>query len=391
MRTPRDSGGSAAEAENFGVATRLEFRLHPLERVVGGRLEYVGKGVSEALRRFREVVAGAPRDLSCGALLPLDESLEPTLTIAPCYTGSDTDAEELRVLRSAPGLVSDCVGRLAFLGQQHLFNPPYGEDRNYWKSQFVSELPDELIDELLRRMTALARPPGQVLFESLHGAPKEADATIGFRRAAFNISAMASWQDPALDPQFIAWARDTAAALGAVVGQRRVRQLYAGGRTHRACARRLRRRDVRAPPDAEEALRPEQRAAPQSEHSRRDQIEPPIAGPIGLPVWSRSGVTGLRISVRAGGLSEHDAAGTGRGPDAPHPPAVEVWTEAFRERAGIDPLDAATRHIQRCHHSWELVIPRSGCESALARNPRGILGGRGRRRLHDGCGRHIDG
>jgi FAD/FMN-containing dehydrogenase len=202
---------------NFGVATRLEFRLHPLERVVGGRLEYAGRGVSEALRRFRDVVAGAPRDLSCGALLALDESLEPTLTIAPCYTGSDTDAEELRALRSAPGLVSDGVGRLAFLGQQHLFNPPYGDDRNYWKSQFVSELPDELIDELLRRMTALERPPGQVLFESLHGAPKQADANngaVGFRRAAFNISAMASWQDPALDPQFIAWARDTATSLG---------------------------------------------------------------------------------------------------------------------------------------------------------------------------------
>src|SRR5205814_5623572 len=27
---------------NFGVATRLEFRLHPLERVVGGRLTYAG-------------------------------------------------------------------------------------------------------------------------------------------------------------------------------------------------------------------------------------------------------------------------------------------------------------------------------------------------------------
>src|SRR5215212_8433420 len=33
---------------NFGVATRLKFRLHPLERVVGGRLEYAGEGVGEA-------------------------------------------------------------------------------------------------------------------------------------------------------------------------------------------------------------------------------------------------------------------------------------------------------------------------------------------------------
>ena len=41
---------------NFGVVTRLEFRLHPLERVVGGLLAYRGEGVREALRRFRDVV-----------------------------------------------------------------------------------------------------------------------------------------------------------------------------------------------------------------------------------------------------------------------------------------------------------------------------------------------
>ena len=104
----------------------------------------------------------------------------------------------------------------SFVSQQHLFNPPDGEDRNYWKSHFVRELPDELIDGLLGRMVALGRAPGQILIESLHGAPKEADTSagaLGFRDAAFNISAMASWQDPALDDQYIQWARDTAAAV----------------------------------------------------------------------------------------------------------------------------------------------------------------------------------
>jgi FAD/FMN-containing dehydrogenase len=37
---------------NFGVATRVEFRLHPLQRVVGGRFEYMGDGVREAIRTF---------------------------------------------------------------------------------------------------------------------------------------------------------------------------------------------------------------------------------------------------------------------------------------------------------------------------------------------------
>jgi FAD/FMN-containing dehydrogenase len=201
---------------NFGVATRLEFRLHPLERVVGGRLIYAGSAVSEALRRYRDIVARAPRDLSLGALLAADDSLEPVLVIAPCYTGSDGDPDDLRELRSAPGLLDDGVREHAYIGQQHIFNPPYGEDRNYWKNSFVRELPDELIDELLGRLAALGRPPGQILFESLHGAPKDGDGAggaLGFRGAAFNVSAMATWRDPALDEQFIAWSRDTAAAM----------------------------------------------------------------------------------------------------------------------------------------------------------------------------------
>jgi FAD/FMN-containing dehydrogenase len=201
---------------NFGVATRLEFRLHPLERVVGGRLSYGGEGVADVLRRFRDLAARGPRDLNCHAVLEVDESLAPTVVVAPCYTGSDADPTELRSLRSAPGLVDDGVRAHTFLDQQRVFDPPYGADRNYWKGHFVRELPDELIDELLRRMTALSRPPGQVLIESLHGAPKDADPTtgaVGFRDAAFNITAMATWQDAALDERYIEWARDTAAAI----------------------------------------------------------------------------------------------------------------------------------------------------------------------------------
>jgi FAD/FMN-containing dehydrogenase len=201
---------------NFGVASWLEFRLHPLERVVGGRLAYAGNGVSEALRRFRDVVAAAPRNLSCQAVLTLDDSLQPALVIAPCYTGSNADPHELRELRSAPGLVDDSLRLHAFLGQQHVFDSPYGVDRKYWKSHFVGQLPDELIDELLGRLVALGRPPGELLIESLHGAPKDRDGNdgaLGFRDAAFNISAMATWQDAALDPLFIGWSRDTAAAI----------------------------------------------------------------------------------------------------------------------------------------------------------------------------------
>lgn len=222
--TVRASGDENAEllwglrggGGNFGVATRLEFRLHPLHRVVGGRLTCAGAGVTDALRRYRDLAERAPRDLSCEVVVAVDQLLEPVLIVVPCYTGSDANPSDVSELRSLPGVVDDGVRPRSFVSQQHLFNPPYGEDRNYWKSHFVRELPDELIDGLLGRMVALGRSPGQILIESLHGAPKDADtstAALAFRDAAFNISAMASWQDPALDDQYIQWARETAAAV----------------------------------------------------------------------------------------------------------------------------------------------------------------------------------
>jgi FAD/FMN-containing dehydrogenase len=201
---------------NFGVATRLEFRLHPLRDVVGGWLTFRGAHVREALMRFRDVVSDSPRDLSCQAELSVDDALEPSLGILPCYTGSEADPATLRALRSAPGLIDDGLRHHTFMDQQRLANPSYGEVRHYWKGHFVRELPDELIDELVRRMVALGRPPGGILIESLHGAPKDIDAgtsALGFRRAAFNISAMASWRDVSVDHEHIAWARDTAAAM----------------------------------------------------------------------------------------------------------------------------------------------------------------------------------
>ena len=200
---------------NFGVATELEFRLEPLDRVVGGRLTYRGDGVGEALRRFRDLVASSPRELSCQTVLSLDDKMVPVLVVTPCYSGDGT-AAEIEELRRADGLVSDAVRDHTFLDQQRVVDPPYGADRNYWKGQFVRELPDELIDLLIERIQALDRPPGEILVESLHGAAKEVDgdtAALGWREAAFNVSAMGVWLDPEADERHIAWARETAAAI----------------------------------------------------------------------------------------------------------------------------------------------------------------------------------
>jgi FAD/FMN-containing dehydrogenase len=201
---------------NFGIVTRAEFRLHPLERVNGGVFRYAGDEVGDMLRLYRDLDARADPDLSCQAQLVLDESLTPGVQVIPCYTGPDGEPEEYATLRAAPGLYKDEVLARSFLDLQGVFDPGYAVDRNYWKGHFVRELPDELIDDLVQRITALGRPPGEILIESLRGGPKDVDpdsAALGYRKAAFNVSVMATWTAPALDDESIAWARETAAAI----------------------------------------------------------------------------------------------------------------------------------------------------------------------------------
>jgi len=200
---------------NFGVATQLEFRLHPLETVIGGELTFGADGARDALRRYRDVAGSAPRHLSCQAVIVVDESVSPQVILFPCATG-DADPPELHTLRSGQGLVGDSVQRRSFLDQQLLIDSTYGTLRRYWKGHFVRELSDELIDLLLERIVSMGRSPGGILLESLHGAPKDADvpeSALGWRGAAFNLSATAVWEDAAVDDEHVAWARDTAAAF----------------------------------------------------------------------------------------------------------------------------------------------------------------------------------
>ena len=200
---------------NFGVVTELRMRLFPLTRVVGGRLEYEGDAVPVALRAFRDAIAAAGTDLSMQAQISVADDLTLKLTVAPCYTGDGEEPAELAELRAIDGVL-DKVRPQGFLDQQLVFNPGYGVDRNYWKGHFIRELPDELIDQLIERMTAIGRPPGAILFESLHGAPKDVDpstAALNYRDAAFNASVMASWLDPSEDEEEIAWARETTTTL----------------------------------------------------------------------------------------------------------------------------------------------------------------------------------
>ena len=201
---------------NFGVVTRFDFRLHELREIVGGFLVYSYDAAPDVLRVFRDVAQSAPDDFSTQAVVSRDRQTgERLAAVIVCSSGPVEEPDGLRELRAAPGLVTDDVKRRPYLELQLSQDLPFGL-RHYWKGHFVRELPNVLLDELCARYDAAPQPPGAVLIEAIHGAAKRVptDATaVGFRDAAFNVSALGIWQDPSFDDHGIAWARDTAAAI----------------------------------------------------------------------------------------------------------------------------------------------------------------------------------
>ena len=85
---------------NFGVATALEYRLHPVTDVLMGTLTYPPGRIPELLQTFVKFVATAPDDMNVvGGVLPSEQG--PRFRMLVCYFGQPRDGE-----RAAPAVTS---------------------------------------------------------------------------------------------------------------------------------------------------------------------------------------------------------------------------------------------------------------------------------------------
>ncbi|HEY7482815.1 MAG TPA: FAD-dependent oxidoreductase, partial [Gemmatimonadales bacterium] len=86
---------------NFGVATSLEYRLHPVGQVLGGLLIHPFEAGGDLLRRYRDLNAASTGELTCFAVLTSTGEGVPVAVVAVCYNGKPEDGERLlRPLRS---------------------------------------------------------------------------------------------------------------------------------------------------------------------------------------------------------------------------------------------------------------------------------------------------
>ena len=203
---------------NLGIVTSLEYELHPVgPMVLGGAVAYAPSSRRDLLRFYREFTASAPNELTTYAALTAAPDGSPVAGVAACYSGDIAEGERLLMpARSAVGSpLADALGPVTYLEQQSRIDASYPPgEYHYWRSCFLDDLTDEVIEILVDRgNTEVAPPLLEIVIEQMGGAIRSEDGAFAHRDAAYDVLIDANWVDPDDRERCIEWARETAAAL----------------------------------------------------------------------------------------------------------------------------------------------------------------------------------
>ena len=205
---------------NFGVAASFEYRLHPVNVVTGGLLAYPVEAAGDLLRFYRDFTQEGPDELTMHAVVAHapDGSGMKITGLAICHAGSLEDGErDLGPVRAFMEPIVDMLGPMPYAPVNAMLDAAYPRGAlSYWKSSFLSELGDGLIDEAIGRFHETPSPMNAILIEQYHGAvtrvPVEATA-VANREAGYNLLLPTTWLDPADTEANVTWTRETYEAL----------------------------------------------------------------------------------------------------------------------------------------------------------------------------------
>ena len=205
---------------NFGVATTIQYRLHPLEQVTGGLAAHPFDAAADVLAFYRDFTTELPDELTvyCGLIHAPDGSGTPLAAIVVCHSGETSQAEnDLKSLLDfgSPALVQ--IGPMPYPAINTMLDAGYPKGSlNYWKSSFLRELSDDAIRTAIEAFPSCPSPMTGLLFEHVHGAVTRvgvAETAVQHREPGYNLVMTSVWPDPSQTDANVSWTRETYAAL----------------------------------------------------------------------------------------------------------------------------------------------------------------------------------
>jgi FAD/FMN-containing dehydrogenase len=245
---------------NFGVATRFRYRLHPLDRVVGGML--LLPATAEVIEAFVAAAGAAPEELSAIANImvapPMPEIPEqahgkPIVMALLCWAGDPEAGEQvLAPFRALATPYADLVRPMPYPEIYQFTEGAPGPDHEAARSLFLDAVDGPTAETIVERLRASTAPLAVAQLRVLGGAMARvpADATAFAHRGRRIMAALgAVWEQPGEAEAAVheAWVTGFADALrqgdpGVYVnfvgdeGQARVREAYPGRTWERLAA-----------------------------------------------------------------------------------------------------------------------------------------------------------
>jgi FAD/FMN-containing dehydrogenase len=213
---------------NFGIATTLTYRLHPLTMVTGGLIIHPIDVAPDLLRFYRDAVADLPDDLTVFAALvhAPDGSGAKLAGFAVFHTGDPEQAErDLEPFKTWGSPVMTEVGPMPYPVMNTMLDEAYPDGSlNYWLSSFTAGVPDGLIDALVERFESVPSKMSGLLLEHFHGAVTRVgvtDTAVPHREEGWNLVISSVWLDPASTEENIRWTKESHAAFAEHLVERR--------------------------------------------------------------------------------------------------------------------------------------------------------------------------
>ncbi len=205
---------------NFGVATAITYRLHPLKTVVGGLIAHPFDAAADMLRFYRDAAAGCSDDLTvfAGLVHAPDGSGMKLAAMVVCHTGTAEEAErDLEPFKTWGSPLMIEVGEMPYPVMNTLLDAGYPKGLcNYWLSSFTHGIPDEMIEIAIDRFANAPSPMSAVLWEHFHGAVTRVGVTetaVPHREEGWNLLLPTIWPDPDDSAANIDWTREAFAAM----------------------------------------------------------------------------------------------------------------------------------------------------------------------------------
>ncbi|MFE1291882.1 FAD-binding oxidoreductase [Streptomyces sp. NPDC058751] len=203
---------------NFGVATALTLKLHPLPEFSIALLMYRPEHGPDVVRVYREIITNGPPEASGGILYLTGppEEFVPEEVVGKLLCGAlvayagpeDAMRKVAQPLLALPHEV-EIVTALPYPDFQCMIDDPPGM-RNYWSAEYLTGAPDDFVDVFCALGDTMPVPTGtqHVLFPqggAIASGPSR--FPVPYRDAPWAVHPFGVWEDPADDERCVEWVR----------------------------------------------------------------------------------------------------------------------------------------------------------------------------------------